>query len=102
MREVLQPEHLFRVSARDRQQGVVPYEPREAGIHTLLVDQLEHLALGRGVGRDLQVIWELELLGGVRADLVDEGRDGIVELTGERRELRLDRADPLDERTCDA
>src|ERR1700687_1285784 len=102
MREILQPEHLFRVSARDRQQRVVPYEPREPGIHTLLVDQVEHLALGRGVGRDLQVIWQLELLGVVLAELCDEGRDGIFELTGERRELRLDRADPLDERTRDA
>src|SRR3954468_6756127 len=97
MREVLQLEHLLGMRAGYGQQGVVPHQGSLPTIRALLVDQVEHLPLGARIGRELQLVREVELLGVVLAELRDEGRDRVAELPGQRRELWLDRADSFDE-----
>jgi len=88
MSEVLELEHLFRVSARDRHETVVPHERGEPALRAFLIDQTEKLALRDGIGREREPVGEVELFGVLLAELRDEKRSAS-ELAGERGDLGL-------------
>src|SRR5213592_984530 len=92
--EVFELKHLLGMRARDRNEPLVPCEDRESRFAALLVHEVEELTLRYGIGLEGEIVRKIEPLGLVFADLRNKERR-TAELTGERRDLRLDGGDLL-------
>src|SRR3989441_11194305 len=78
--------------AGDRDEARVPGERRQAALRALVVHEIEELPIRDRIGRELESVRKVELLGLVLADLRDEERHP-AELRRERLELGLERGD---------
>ena len=78
--------------AGDRDEARVPGERRQAALRALVVHEIEELPFRDRIGRELESVRKVELLGLVLADLRDEERHP-AELRRERLELGLERGD---------
>src|SRR2546429_6630313 len=98
MAEVFELEHLLRVRSRDGDEPVVPHERGQTALRALLVDEIEKLAFGDRVRREIEIVRKVELLGVVLAELCDEERRP-AEGARDGRDLRLIRGELVAHRT---